>query len=138
MNNNFKQLLERFSQEWKSCFESTNLQEVEETFSKREETHADIMHWIVYNIDNVEDHEPYLTAFWNLEEELAEEMGMAPIFDESFDIYESFDEYETYYQRYGCMLPEFVISWDDKQILWSDDETIDYIQRPDVLMGGND
>jgi hypothetical protein len=35
-------------------------------------------------------------------------------------------------------VPEFVISWDEQRILWSDDLNIDYIQRPDVLMGGND
>ena len=65
-------------------------------------------------------------------------MGDVPIFDDTFDVFESFDEYETYYQRYGCEAPEFIVSWDPENVLWTDGLTIDFIKRPDILMGDTD
>ena len=138
MNNNFKQLLERFSEQWKDVTQSSNLEEVESTFSAVEETRDYILNWIFENTEEGDEQGSYFNTFGEVESNLAETVGDIPVFDDKFDIYESFDEYETYYQRYGCMVPEFVISWDEKQILWSDELNIDYIQRPDVLMSGND
>jgi hypothetical protein len=139
MNSNFKQLLDQFSEQWESVVQSSNLQEVESRFSDVEETRDDILNWVFDNIQNEEEQGSYFNTFGEVESNLAETLGDIPVFDDEFDIYESFDEYESYYQRYGCIVPEFVISWDDQRILWSDElQFIDYIQRPDVLMGGND
>jgi hypothetical protein len=139
MNSNFKQLLDQFSEQWESVVQSSNLQEVESRFSDVEETRDDILNWVFDNIQNEEEQGSYFNTFGEVESNLAETLGDIHVFDDEFDIYESFDEYESYYQRYGCIVPEFVISWDDQRILWSDElQFIDYIQRPDVLMGGND
>lgn len=138
MNNNFKQLLERFSEQWKAVSSSSNLEEVESSFSTLEETREDILNWIFENIQDDDEQGSYFNTFGEVESNLVNTIGDIPVFDDEFDIYESFDEYEGYYHRYGCMVPEFVISWDDQRILWSDEMTVDYIQRPDVLMGRND
>jgi hypothetical protein len=138
MNNNFKQLLEQFSNRWDAVANSSNLEEVEKTFTLLEEVREDILNWVFENIDDENEQGSYFSTFGDLESSLFESSGGIPIFDDEFDIYESFDEYEAYYQRYGCMVPEFVISWDSERVLWSDDENTDYIQRPDVLMSGND
>jgi hypothetical protein len=138
MNSNFKQLLEQFSSRWDAVVNSSNIEEVEKSFLLLEEVREDILNWVFENIEDENEQGSYFSTFGELESSLFESSGGIPIFDEDFDIYESFDEYETYYQRYGCMVPEFVISWDSDRVLWSDDENTDYIQRPDVLMGGND
>lgn len=138
MNSNFKQLLEQFSSRWDAVVNSSNLEEVEKSFLLLEEVREDILNWVFENIEDENEQGSYFSTFGELESSLFESSGGIPIFDEDFDIYESFDEYETYYQRYGCMVPEFVISWDSDRVLWSDDENTDYIQRPDVLMCGND
>jgi hypothetical protein len=138
MNSNFKQLLEQFSSLWDAVVNSSNLEEVEKTFTLLEGVREDILNWVFENIDDENEQGSYFSTFGELESSLVQLSGGIPIFDEDFDIYESFDEYEAYYQRYGCMVPEFVISWDSERVLWSDDENTDYIQRPDVLMGNND
>jgi hypothetical protein len=138
MNNNFKQLLERFSEQWEVVSSSSNLEEVERSFTILEGLREDILVWVFENSDDEAEQGTYFSTFGELESNLANTIGDIPVFDDEFDIYESFDEYEGYYHRYGCMVPEFVISWDDQRILWSDEMTVDYIQRPDVLMGGND
>jgi hypothetical protein len=138
MNNNFKQLLEQFSTRWDAVANASNLEEVERSFTILEELRDDILNWVFENIEDENEQGSYFSTFGQLESSLFETSGGIPIFDTDFDIYASFDEYEGYYQRYGCMVPEFVISWDDQRILWSDDMNTDYIQRPDVLMGGND
>jgi hypothetical protein len=137
MNNNFKQLLERFSEQWESVTESSSLEEVETSFSALEETREDILNWVFDNIQDEEEQGTYFSTFGSVESNLAETYGGIPVFDGNFDIYDSFDEYEAYYQRYGCLVPEFVISWDSERILWSDDLTIDVIKRPDVLMSSD-
>ena len=139
MNNNFKQLLERFSEQWKDVTESSNLEEVESTFSAVEETRDDILNWVFDNIQDEEEQGSYFNTFGEVESNLAQTLGDIPIFDDGFDIYESFDEYESYYQRYGCLTPEFVISWDTENILFDDgDGNIEIVARPDVLMGNTD
>ena len=133
MNNDFKNLLEQFTDEWGTIVHSTSLEELQETFSRVEETRIDILNWVFEKVGDEEQSE-YFTAFGSIESNLLDTVGDIPIFDEKFDIYASFEEYETYYQRFGCMTPEFVISWDNQNVLWTDEETIEIIKRPDILM----
>ena len=60
---------------------------------------------------------------------------MVPVFDHTFNPDSSFEEYEGYYQRYGCMTPDYLVSWDNQNILFDDTEgNIEIVARPDVLM----
>ena len=134
MNNNFKQLLERFTEEWETVVNATNLHELEDKFLRYEETRTDILNWVFENLQDEEEQSEYFSTFGSLESNLLDTVGDIPVFDEKFDIYASFEEYETYYQRFGCMTPEFVISWDKDSVLWTDEDTIEIVKRPDVLM----
>lgn len=138
MNSNFKQLLERFTEEWETVVNATNLHELEDVFLRCEETRTDILNWVFENLEDESEQSEYFSTFGSLESNLLDTVGDIPIFDEKFDIYESFEEYEAYYQRFGCMTPEFVISWDRDSVLWTDEETIEIVKRPDVLMTEND
>lgn len=138
MNNNFKQLLERFTDEWETVVNATSLHELEDTFLRCEETRTDILNWVFENLEDEEEQGEYFSTFGKLESNLLDTVGDIPVFDEKFDIYASFEEYEAYYQRFGCMTPEFVISWDRDSVLWTDEETIEIVKRPDVLMTEND
>ena len=139
MNNNFKQLLERFSDEWESVIKTDSLERLQDAYTNSESTREEILTWIFENISDEELQGEYFTTFGEFESTLVDDSNGIPVFDESFDIYESFDEYESYYQRYGCLTPEFVISWDTENILFDDgDGNIEIVARPDVLMGNVD
>jgi len=138
MNNNFKKLLEQFSDDWETVVNTESLQQLQETFLHSEETRADILNWIFEHIEDDEEQIEYFASFGSLESTLLDTVGDIPIFDEDFDIYTSFEQYEAYYQRFGCMAPEFVVSWDDQNVLWTDEDTIEIIKRPDVLMSESD
>jgi hypothetical protein len=134
MNSNFKELSGQFADQWQKMSTVSNLNELRDEFSHLEEIRENILIWVFENTQDEEEQGNYFSTFGELESSLAESSGGIPIFDEEFDIYDSFDEYESYYQRYGCMVPEYVISWDETNVLWADEMTIDLIKRPDVLM----
>lgn len=136
MNNNFKKLLEQYSEEWKSVVSAQTLDQLEESYTNVESTRDQIMNLVFSTIDDEQEQGQYFSTFGELETSLWENVGEIPIFDETFDIYESFDEYESYYQRYGCMTPEFIVSWDSENVLFTDGEVVEIVARPDVLMNG--
>lgn len=138
MNNNFKKLLEQYSEEWQSVVSSQTLEQLEESYTNSESTREEIMNLVFTTIDDEQEQGQYFSTFGELETHLWENVGEIPIFDEVFDIYESFDEYESYYQRYGCMTPEFIVSWDTENVLFTDGEVIEIVARPDVLMNGGE
>ena len=138
MNNNFKKLLEQYSEEWQSVVSSQTLEQLEESYTNSESTREEIMNLVFTTIDDEQEQGQYFSTFGELETNLWENVGEIPIFDEVFDIYESFDEYESYYQRYGCMTPEFIVSWDTENVLFTDGEVIEIVARPDVLMNGGE
>ena len=138
MNNNFKELLEQYSDEYELVANSRTLEQLEENFTRCEELRIDIFNWVFDNIEDGPEQGEYLATFGDIESNLVEKVGDIPVFDPTFDVYESFDEYEAYYQRYGCIAPEYIVSWDGENVLWSDEDTTEIIKRPDVLMGTKD
>ena len=138
MNNNFTKLLEQYSEEWKSVVSAQTLEQLEESYTNVESTREEIMNLVFTTIDDEQEQGQYFSTFGELETHLWENVGEILIFDETFDIYESFDEYESYYQRYGCMTPEFIVSWDSENVLFTDGEVVEIVARPDVLMNGVD
>jgi len=136
MNNDFKQLLETYSSEWEQCLSCESLEQLQDAYTNLESTREEVLTWVFDNMQTSEEQSEYFSTFGSIESSLIENSSGIPIFDESFDIYESFDEYESYYQRYGCLTPEFVVSWDTENILFDDgDSNIEIVPRPDVLMG---
>jgi hypothetical protein len=138
MNNDFKKLLDQYSEEWKEVASAQSLEQLESAYTNSESTREEILIWVFENISDENEQGQYFSTFGELENHLWENVGDVPIFDETFDVYDSFDDYESYYQRYGCLTPEFVISWDGENVLFTDGEIIEIIARPDVLMNGSD
>ena len=134
MNNNFKQLLDQYSTEWDNVVSAETLERLEEAYTNSESTRDEIMGWVFENIESEDEQGEHFSTFGELENYLWDEVGEVPTFDDTFDVYESFDEYESYYQRYGCMTPEFVISWDGENVLFTDGDVVEIVARPDVLM----
>ena len=138
MNNNFQQLLDVYQHNWERVVKATSLDDVEKTYMIADESRDNALNWIFENVEEGEEQTQYFENFGRFESKLLDDMGDVPIFDDTFDVFESFDEYETYYQRYGCEAPEFIVSWDPENVLWTDGLTIDFIKRPDILMGDTD
>ena len=136
MNSEFKNLMENFANEWENAINSETLEQLQDRYTNSESSREEILTWIFENINSDEEQGEYFNFFGEMEASLIDDSDGLPIFDQEFDIYESFDEYEAYYQRYGCLTPEFVISWDTTNILFDDgDGNIEIVSRPDVLMG---
>ena len=138
MNNNFQQLLDVYQHNWERVVKATSLDDVEKTYMIADESRDNALNWIFENVEEGEEQTQYFEKFGRFESKLLDDMGDVPVVDDTFDVFESFDEYETYYQRYGCEAPEFIVSWDSENVLWTDGLTIDFIKRPDILMGGTD
>ena len=139
MNNEFKNLLTQYQSDWETVTSSETLEQLQDTYTNAESSRDEAINWIFEQVDSEEGQADYFNTFGQFETDVIDNGGSIPIFDETFDIYDSFDEYEAYYQRYGCMTPEYVVSWDTTNILFDDTEgNIEIIARPDVLMNGND
>lgn len=139
MNNDFKTLIQSYSDEWENVTSAETLEQLQDAYTNFESTREEILTWVFENMETEEEQSEYFNTFGTMESELIDNSNGVPIFDQSFDIYESFDEYESYYQRYGCLTPEFVVSWDEQNILFDDgDGNIEIVARPDVLMGNVD
>lgn len=63
------------------------------------------------------------------------DLGGIPNWDTTFNPKTSYNEYEAYYQRFGCSDSDCLISWDTQSVLVHDGvSTPQMIMRPDVLM----
>lgn len=142
MNNNFKQLLQEYEDTHRMMVKSADLTELKDKFAALESSREKIVEWVFANIEEEEEINSYFGTFNQFETEMYETQGDVPVFGNTSyeDIAKSFTEYESYYQRYGCTVPEFIVSWDDQNILFTDggymtgEEIFDIVPRADVLM----
>ena len=136
MNNDFEQLLSEYRKTWSELVKASSLDEIEERYMIADDAREEALNWI---FESLEEEQPeYFSKFGQFETNLVDEVGTIPVFDENFNIEDSFEEYETYYQRYGCMTPEYLLSWDTETVLWTDGLEVERVKRPDVLMGTPD
>lgn len=134
MNNNFKKLKETYSDEWRNVVMCDSLEQIQDKYTNLISTRMEIYDIISNQPEEMQSN--YLSEINSLEESLLRETGDVPFFDSQFNPHESFEEYEGYYQRYGCQDGHGIISWDEQNVLVHDGgENIDMVVRPDVLMG---
>jgi len=139
MDSNFKSLLETFQKDWSNVVGAESLEQLQDAYTNSESSREELFTWVFESLQDEDNQAEYFDLIGKTETKLWKDVGEIPIFDDEFDVYDSFDEYEGYYQRYGCMTPEFVISWDTENILFDDgDSNIEIVARPDVLMGNVD
>jgi hypothetical protein len=146
MNNNFEKMLEEFSSIFELAKKSSNLEELKIHYISFEEKREIIFEWIMTNNTSDEEKSEYLSRFANYEHDLWVDsetktlIGEIPIFDDTIyfeDIEKMFDDYGSYFQRYGCLVPDQIVSWDKDNVLFNDEfGNIEIIKRPDVIVNG--
>ena len=146
MNNNFEKMLEEFGSIFELAKKSANLEELKEHYISFENKREVIFEWIMENNPDDESKSECLTKFAQYEHDLWVDsdtktlIGEIPIFDESIyfeDIEKMFDDYGSYFQRYGCLVPDQIVSWDKENVLFNDDMgNVEIIKRPDVIVNG--
>ena len=146
MNNNFEKMLEEFSSIFELAKKSSNLEELKIHYISFEEKREIIFEWIMTNNTSDEEKSEYLSRFANYEHDLWVDsetktlIGEIPIFDDTIyfeDIEKMFDDYGSYFQRYGCLVPDQIVSWDKDNVLFNDEfGNVEIIKRPDVIVNG--
>jgi hypothetical protein len=133
MNNNFKKLKDTYYDEWRQVSMCDSLEHIQDKYTNLLTTRIEIYDAIASQPEETQQN--YVAEISTLEDQLLCETGDVPTFDTQFNPHESFEEYEGYYQRYGCQDAYGIISWDEQNVLVYDGgENIDMIVRPDVLM----
>ena len=125
---------------------SKNLEELREKYIQFESKREEIWDYIMDNSQSDEERSEYLTQFANYELDLWVDgdtktlIGNVPAFDDDVyfeDIEKMFDDYGSYFQRYGCLSPEQVISWDKENVMIVDEMgNVEIVKRPDVIVNG--
>jgi hypothetical protein len=146
MNNDFEKMLEEFASIFEVAKKSVNLEELKNHYIDFENKREVIFEWVMNNFPNDDEKGQYLSRFANFEHDLWVDnntktlIGEIPIFDDSIffeDIEKMFDDYGSYFQRYGCLIPDQVVSWDKENVLFNDDMgNVEIIKRPDVIVNG--
>ena len=67
-------------------------------------------------------------------------IGGIPSFDPNLaidELYDLFDEHNSYFMRYGCINSDHIVSWDERYVLIEDElGNIVRVKRPDILLSG--
>lgn len=130
MNSEFNELLSRYNAAAEEIQSASSLEVLRDLYANLLESEEAIFNLVFETIEDEVEQGKLLAQL--------EAPGM-PVFFDDFDVEESFDQYESYYQRYGCMTPDFVLSWDEGNVLFEDEDgNLEIVARPDVLMNGQD
>lgn len=143
-NNRFNELLDVFKGNFKEASDAKDLQDLKEKYIALEISRDNVFDWIIENNSEEEGKYEYMTKFGKFENSLWETdktqeliVGI-PIFDLdiSFDeIDQMFEDYGSYFQRYGCLSSDQIISWDRENVLFDDEfGNVEIVKRPDVLL----
>lgn len=131
-------LIEEYIQELIKCGQATSLEQLQEAYTNVSSTRDELYEYMAEMYSD--DEEQFHLELANLMDKETETTVKYPfpIFDEELDEVALFEDYTTYFQRYGCMEVDNILSWDENNILFHDLESdlVEIIQRPDVLMRG--
>jgi hypothetical protein len=143
-NEKFNSLLEQFKSNFKSVSNSNNLEELKEKYISLEITRENIHEYILSSNTDDEIRANYFSKFGRFENSLWEQdssgevIAGIPIFDTdiSFDeIDQMFEDYGSYFQRYGCLTSDQILSWDKENVLFDDEfGNVEIVKRPDILL----
>ena len=143
-NEKFETLLKEFERNFKLATNSSNLQDLKENYTALEISRENVFEWVIANIQDDEQKGEYLNKFGRFENSLwyadktNEISAGIPIFDLdiSFDeIDQMFEDYGSYFQRYGCLTSDQIISWDSENVLFDDEfGNVEIVKRPDILL----
>jgi hypothetical protein len=136
-NNHYENLVNDFSKSFDSVIKSKDLLELKDNYIQMEVYRENIFEWVLTKINSDEEKSEYLTKFANKENDLWVN-NFIPEFDNNFtfeDIENLFEEYDSYFQRYGCLNSDQIISWDSENVMFDDEfGNVDIVKRPDKMM----
>jgi hypothetical protein len=140
MRSEMTTLTAEYELELKKCGEAQTLEQLQEAYTNVSSMRDELYDYIIGLFPRAPDQDELqreLDELMDLEASLTDKYPF-PIFDETADEVALFEEYPTYFQRYGCMDVNYIISWDENSVLFHDVDAdlIEIIQRPDVLMRG--
>ena len=133
--NDFKKMLNEFEAEFIKVNNSEKLQQLKENYIKLELVRETMFDSLFEKVVDTDERGEFLKIFSKFEYEIPYSI---PLFgNDDLDIIDSlFEEYNGYFQRFGCLNAEQIISWSDKEVLFDDEfGNIDIITRPDNLVG---
>lgn len=143
-NNKFETLLAEFERNFKLTSDAINLEDLKEKYISLEISRENVFEWIISNIQEDEQKGEYLNKFGKFENSLwygdssTEISAGIPVFDLSIsfdEIDQMFDDYGSYFSRYGCLSPDQIISWDNENVLFDDEfGNVEIVKRPDILL----
>ena len=133
--NDFKKMLNEFEEEFIKVNNSENLQQLKENYIKLELVRETMFDSLFEKVVDTDERGEFLKIFSKFEYEIPYSI---PLFgNDDLDIIDSlFEEYNGYFQRFGCLNAEQIISWSDTEVLFDDEfGNIDIVTRPDTLVG---
>jgi hypothetical protein len=133
--NDFKNMLKKFEEEFAKVNDSENLQQLKENYIQLELVRENIFDSLFEKVEDTEERGEFLKIFSKFEYEIPYQI---PLFsDDDMDTVDQlFEDYNGYFQRFGCLNPEQIISWSDTEVLFDDEfGNIDIVTRPDTLVG---
>jgi hypothetical protein len=139
MSNEFKTIMTDMENSFTILHTCKSLGELKEKYVIFEFHREKLIEWINSNFsENEELYHTYIDKVGEFENRLFEEYGGIPVFDNDFssdDMDDLFEDYVSYFQRYGCLNSTQIISWDKTNILLEDEiGSVEAIVRPDVLL----
>lgn len=141
MKTDFNNLIEDYKSKFKPVYDSDNLDILREKYSEYAICKENISDWILQNTEqDSEESDRLFQILDSMEYNFISDYGI-PVFDdvEAEELEEIFEDHTSYFQRYGCIYFDQIISWDKKSILFEDEiGNCEIITRPDVLMRQDD
>ena len=128
-------MLNEFEEEFIKVNNSENLQQLKENYIKLELVRETMFDSLFEKVVDTDERGEFLKIFSKFEYEIPYSI---PLFgNDDLDIIDSlFEEYNGYFQRFGCLNAEQIISWSDTEVLFDDEfGNIDIVTRPDTLVG---
>ena len=133
--NDFKKMLNEFEEEFIKVNNSENLQQLKENYIKLELVRETMFDSLFEKVVDTDERGEFLKIFSKFEYEIPYSI---PLFgNDDLDTIDSlFEDYNGYFQRFGCLNAEQIISWSDTEVLFDDEfGNIDIVTRPDTLVG---
>ena len=133
--NDFKKMLNEFEAEFIKVNNSENLQQLKENYIKLELVRETMFDSLFEKVLDTDERGEFLKTFSKFEYEIPYSI---PLFgNDDLDTIDSlFEDYNGYFQRFGCLNAEQIISWSDTEVLFDDEfGNIDIVTRPDTLVG---
>jgi hypothetical protein len=143
-NEKFNSLLQEFKKNFILVSNSKDIEDLKEKYISLEITRENIHEYILSSTDDDETKSNYFNKFGKFENSLWETDKTGEVligipvfdFDISFDeIDQMFDDYGSYFQRYGCLTSDQIVSWDKENVLFDDEfGNVEIVKRPDILL----